>query len=151
MEKYKEKITKRVRLLTVLMMALAAVLIVITVPERLGADWFVNLPDYGTGYLAGMCCVGVLLISAYMAYLTRILRNADALKKAYIAETDERHALMRQKSAEATYLVITIGITAAAAVCAFIDVKIFATLAVTTLFVAHVRLFAKVYYMRKMK
>jgi len=151
MEKYKDKIKKRMRLYTMLILACVVVLIITTSAARLGWDWFASLPDYGMGYAAGMCCAGVILLAANMAYLTRVLRNPDALKKAYIAETDERHALMRQKSAEVTYIVISVGITTAAAVCAFIDIKIFATLAVTTLFVAHVRLIAKVYYMRKMR
>jgi len=150
MEKYKRKVKRRFWICISLAVVLIIIAAVWAVAEIGQSEWAAALPAFGVSYFAGICGGGIGTM-AYMAQRQyHVLRSPAALKKAYIEETDERLALVRQKSGEAAFLLQVGGLSAAAFVCMFINTAVFTTLIVAVIFIALVRLATKIYYFRKL-
>ena len=149
MEEFKKQLQRRQQILACALLFTSSAL---TLSRRFlttqAAEQFIS-PSMVYGFQAGLvtallACGIFLLIRNGM-----FLKNPEQLKKLYIAETDERTLLIRQKSGSVGMNFTLYGLAVGAAVAANLNVTAFFTLLGATFFVALVRLALKLYYRNK--
>ena len=103
------------------------------------------MAGFQTGIAAGL--LGILIFFAVRYALA--LKNEEKLKKLYIAQTDERKALIMQKSGSVCLNVSMFGLMLAGAIAGNFDSRVFFSLVGASLFIALVRGALKLYYFKK--
>jgi len=113
--------------------------------------WFVALTSSSVSYVGGMLVGGGTVLFMQAHKISRTLRNAEALKNAFIADTDERNVHIILQSAKLTFRIVMEVLALAAIAVAFIDMRMCEILLAVALFIMLVWLFSKSYYTRKTK
>jgi len=96
--------------------------------------------------------ISITLIGIFVFFSCRTftaIKNPDKLRKLYIAETDERVLLIRQKSGSAGMNIVMYGLVIGAFIAGNFNYIVFFTLLGACLFVGLVRGFFKLYYRAK--
>lgn len=142
MEQFRKKLRRRV-LLSVIF-CLSGLFIYVALIRITGA------PEYTKGILFGVLS-GSLTVSVFNIFrLMPLLQDEEKLKKAYIAETDERNTLIQKESAR-TVLSISIMIAALAAIAAsFFNPVITLTLSANIILIGIVSIAVTAYYNKKL-
>ncbi|MFC4776008.1 hypothetical protein ACFO9Q_04345 [Paenibacillus sp. GCM10023252] len=146
MDTYKEKIRTRTNLVSLAAIAAAIIFLVLT----LYREHLPVLPSFIKGFHIG-AFIGLELFAAfYLGKYMRVRHNETAMKKMYIAENDERTALILRNASMLGMSVILIGFTFAAIVSGFFSPTVFFTLMGSLLFVMIVFYALWVYYASKL-
>ncbi|HOC34087.1 MAG TPA: hypothetical protein PLH98_02450 [Ruminococcus flavefaciens] len=142
MEQFRKKLRRRV-LLSVIF-CLSGLFIYVALIRITGA------PEYTKGILFGVLS-GSLTVSVFNIFrLMPLLQDEEKLKKAYIAETDERNTLIQKESAR-TVLSISIMTAALAAIAAsFFNPVITLTLSANIILIGIVSIAVTAYYNKKL-
>ncbi len=142
MEEFRKKLRRKVMLSVIFSLSglfIYVALILIT-----------DAPEYTKGILFGVLS-GSLTVSVFNIFrLMPLLQDEEKLKKAYIAETDERNTLIQKESAR-TILSISIMIAALAAIAAsFFNPVITLTLSANIILTGIVSIAVTAYYNKKL-
>ncbi|OPZ21983.1 MAG: hypothetical protein BWZ04_00499 [Firmicutes bacterium ADurb.BinA205] len=142
MEEFRKKLRRRIMLSAIF--CLSGLFIYFALIRITGA------PEYTKGILFGVLS-GSLTVSVFNIFrLMPLLQDEEKLKKAYIAETDERNTLIQKESAR-TVLSISIMIAALAAIAAsFFNPVITLTLSANIILIGIVSIAVTAYYNKKL-
>ncbi|MBP7188293.1 MAG: hypothetical protein KBA55_16400 [Ruminococcus sp.] len=142
MEEFRKKLRRRIMLSVIF--CLSGLFIYVALIRITGA------PEYTKGILIGVLS-GSLTVSVFNIFrLMPLLQDEEKLKKAYIAETDERNTLI-QKEAARTVMSISIMIAALAAIAAsFFNPVITLTLSANIILIGIVSIAVTAYYNKKL-
>lgn len=150
MEAYREKLKKRNGANLVLLIVLAALyggLLFLT--RELPSESDIRFHDFFRGFHLGFFSAveAVLLYTLVKNGFT--LKHPERLRKRYIKETDERMALIRQKTGSFGLAVCEMGLLAGAVAAGFFSETIFFSLLGAAMFVILVENTLMVYYKHK--
>jgi len=151
MEKYRETLKKQKTVYMVYAIALFLLFIVTLAWRVTETSWFMALPSNAESYIGGMLVGGGTVQFMQAHKISRTLRSAEALKTAFIADTDERNVHIILQSAKLTFRIVMEVLALAAIAAAFIDTRVCFTLLAVGLFVVLVWECTKLYYTRKTK
>ncbi len=142
MEQFRKKLRRRIMLSAIF--CLSGLFIYFALIRITGA------PEYTKGILFGVLS-GSLTVSVFNIFrLMPLLQDEEKLKKAYIAETDERNTLIQKESAR-TVMSISIMIAALAAIAAsFFNPVITLTLSANIILIGIVSIAVTAYYNKKL-
>ena len=142
MEEFRKKLRRRIMLSVIF--CLSGLFIYFALIRITGA------PEYTKGILIGVLS-GSLTVSVFNIFrLMPLLQDEEKLKKAYIAETDERNTLIQKESAR-TVMSISIMIAALAAIAAsFFNPVITLTLSANIILIGIVSIAVTAYYNKKL-
>ena len=142
MEEFRKKLRRKVMLSVIF--CLSGLFIYFALIRITGA------PEYTKGILIGVLS-GSLTVSVFNIFrLMPLLQDEEKLKKAYIAETDERNTLIQKESAR-TVMSISIMIAALAAIAAsFFNPVITLTLSANIILTGIVSIAVTAYYNKKL-
>ena len=142
MEQFRKKLRRRIMLSVIF--CLSGLFIYAALIRITGA------PEYTKGILFGVLS-GSLTVSVFNIFrLMPLLQDEEKLKKAYIAETDERNTLIQKESAR-TVMSISIMIAALAAIAAsFFNPVITLTLSANIILTGIVSIAVTAYYNKKL-
>ena len=142
MEQFRKKLRRRIMLSVIF--CLSGLFIYFALIRITGA------PEYTKGILIGVLS-GSLTVSVFNIFrLMPLLQDEEKLKKAYIAETDERNTLIQKESAR-TVMSISIMIAALAAIAAsFFNPVITLTLSANIVLIGIVSIAVTAYYNKKL-
>lgn len=141
MDKYKEKIRKRILVMTIILIIIAVIYFMFS----LFITSLPSVPDFIRGFHMGSF-VGVELVLVYcIAKYAAGLRKDEVLKKLYIEENDERTKLIKQKSEAIGMEICMLGLSIGTITAGFLDTKVFFSLLGALAFTALVRGLIKVY------
>jgi hypothetical protein len=147
MDDYRKKLSRRLWALGVPAVLFAALNILLSLwfnRQRAG-----GIPDFIRGFHWGVM-LGVAAVFLYsLVRYTRALRNGEALKKLYIAETDERALMIRQKAAAGGMSLNLMGLAAAAVIAGYFNTTVFFALLGAALFSGLTNIALKLYYRRR--
>jgi len=144
MEKFKATIQLRIKLLAIVMgiMVLSNGILQI-MRHRLPV-----IPDFIFGFQTGVF-IGMLVFLLYIiSKYSSCLKNADALKKLYIKEHDEREQLIGYKTSVFTMVVMLIILTLSTVIAGFFNIIVFITLLSVVALLLIVTLTTLTYYRR---
>ncbi len=139
MEKFRKGLTLQVVIKCIL--AGGFVLAVLLLPQRTG-----HMGDIAAGFQWGALVGALGSLGVYIVYTIMSLTSQDALKKRYIAETDERKLYILQKSGSVGLDMCTYGLVMGAVIAGKYNEVVFLTLLVACLFVLIVRGALYVFY-----
>jgi len=148
-QEYAKKLKIRLILMCCALLGTCAALIVSSHLATAG-NFSLDYPkDFIAGFQTGIATglFGILIFFAVRYALA--LKNEKRLKKLYIAETDERKALIMQKSGSICLNVSMFGLMLAAAIAGNFDSRVFFSLVGAGLFVSLVRGALKLFYNKK--
>jgi hypothetical protein len=145
MEKFKEKI----RIRTIWMSVTAIFAAVINLFFVFNKTELPTVPDFVKGFQAGVITGLELILVFLIARNIASMKSEKKLKKLYIRETDERRIMILQKTGSIGIEICSIGLILAAIVAGYFSKLVFLTLLGAAAFTLNVRLFLKVYYLRK--
>ncbi|MCH5350185.1 MAG: hypothetical protein J1E40_12730 [Oscillospiraceae bacterium] len=104
---------------------------------------------FAAGYSFGFC-FGVIAAAVVLAIRCGLaFKDPERLKKLYIAETDERNRLIREKTTSGSFTLSALIFGFAASVAAFFSETVTSVLAAVILVMAAVKMSLKFYYDRK--
>jgi uncharacterized membrane protein len=141
MDKYREKIRKRIIVMAFVLIVLAVIyfmlpLIITELP---------SIPDFIRGFHMGSFTAIELVLVFYIVRYIVSLRNEGALKKLYIEENDERTKMIMQKSGAIGMEICMAGLAIGTITAGFLDKTVFFSLLGALAFTALVRGLIKVY------
>ena len=104
---------------------------------------------FSVGYSAGFCSglIGAVLVIAFR-YLV-VLRDTEKLKRIYVAETDERLRLIREKTASGSFTVSILILGFATVIATFFSDTVVCVLAAVIGVMVVIKIAFKFYYDRK--
>lgn len=105
--------------------------------------------DFTSGFRTGFCSgiIGFAVIKAI--FCAAALKNEQKLKAMYIRETDERTALILQKTASSSFCVTIMALAVASVAASFFSMTVLYTLIAIIFFIVFVRMIFQFYYTRK--
>lgn len=105
--------------------------------------------DFTSGFRTGFCSaiVGFAVIKAI--FCAAALKNEQKLKAMYIKETDERTAMIIQKTASSSFSVTIMALAVASVAASFFSMTVLYTLIAIIFFIVFVRTAFQFYYTRK--
>lgn len=142
MEKFKKQIRAKMIFYSgfaVLMAATYTVIYFILDDKDAFAAW------YSFGFCSGVIAAGVVLAIRYGL----IFKDPERLKKLYIAETDERNRLIREKTTSGSFTVSALIFGFAASITSFFSETVTSVLAAVIFVMVIVKMSFKFYYDRK--
>ena len=147
MDAFKKKLAARQWWLAVGVLGLIAAFVL---TFNLEAASVCGLQSFIAGFQTGFTIVIGILLLVILAKTRIAIRNPEQLKKAYIAETDERSLMIRQKAGSAVMNIIMYGLSVGALVAGNFNETVFVTLLAACLFVGLVGVSFKLYYRVKL-
>lgn len=142
MEEFRKKLRRRIMLSVIF--CLSGLFIYFALIRITGA------PEYTKGILIGVLSSSLTVSVFNIFRLMPLLQDEEKLKKAYIAETDERNTLIQKESAR-TVMSISIMIAALAAIAAsFFNPVITLTLSANIILTGIVSIAVTAYYNKKL-
>lgn len=111
--------------------------------------FFANEDSFSEGYSMGFFAGLIVVVLAYAVRYGSVLRDPEKLKKLYIAETDERSRLIREKTASGSFTASVLILALATGVAAFFSVTVSCILAGVIAVLAVIKMSFKFYYDRK--
>lgn len=142
MEKFRKQIKTKLVLHIVFAVMMAAVYIGIY-------NIYDEKDTFSAGYSAGFCSTIIvsMLVIAFRYFM--VLRDPEKLKKLYVAETDERLRLIREKTASGSFVVTILILGFATIIATFFSDTVVCVLAAVIGVMAVVKISFKIYYGRK--
>lgn len=108
-----------------------------------------NLDAISKGFITGLY-ISLLGLSLFFIVKTALsLRSKEALKTHFIKETDERKALILQKTSRMSMIVYSISLGLATCIAFFYNDVVFYTLFGVMLFMAIIKVILKIFYSQK--
>ncbi|MDF2573055.1 MAG: hypothetical protein K0R55_4659 [Sporomusa sp.] len=142
MEKFKQKVQQRTAIMGLVMVVMA---VVFTYLSGFEGD-LPSIPDFIKGFHSGIFTGLELILVFFTAKNLTSMKNETVLKKLYIEETDERTAMIMQKTGAMGMTICMIGLAAATVVSGFYNEVVFFSLLGATIFTALIKGFFKLYY-----
>ncbi len=140
MEHLKQKAIKRIVLLSIAVFGLSIAYFIITKQ---------NLNAISKGFITGLY-ISLLGLSLFFIVKTAFfLRSKEALKTHFIKETDERKALILQKTSRMSMIVYSVSLGLATCIAFFYNDVVFYTLFGVMLFMAIIKVILKIFYSQK--
>lgn len=147
MEQYKNKIKKRLFLLSAfLVLYIAANCIMYA---YVGIKGNGSATDFILGFQFGIGFFVFVLLTYFIIRYILVLRSEKRLKEMYIVETDERKLMIYQKSGSLGMIFAIFGLAIASVLVGYFDTTVFFSLLGACLFVALIRAVLKLYYKNK--
>ena len=146
MEKFKEKLTIRASALACAFTVSALIYFGL----RFFSDQLPVIPSFIQGFQTGVFIAIEMFFIVYMAKYMKAKKDDKALRKMYIAETDEHKILIMQKTGSHGILISLLGLTIGTIIAGFFDSTIFFTLLGATVFVLLVEYLLLAYYSKKL-
>ncbi|MGN0675532.1 MAG: hypothetical protein ACI4KG_07255 [Oscillospiraceae bacterium] len=158
MEKFRKQIKTRMIGYIITAILLAILYIVLVFIDKTNAWGTVLLAsisgtaeegDFTSGFRTGFCSsiVGFAVVKAI--FCAAALKNEKKLKAMYIKETDERTAMILQKTASSSFCVTIMALAVASVVASFFSMTVLYTLIAIIFFIVFVRTAFQFYYTRK--
>ena len=110
---------------------------------------FINEDSFSAGYGMGFFSGLIALVFVYAVRYGSALKNPEKLKKLYIAETDERSRLIREKTASGSFTASVLILGLATVISTFFSETVTCVLAAVIGVIAVIKLCFKFYYDRK--
>ena len=158
MEKFRKQIKTRMIGYIVTAVLLAILYIVLVFIDKTNA-WGTVLPasisgaaeegDFTSGFRTGFCSAIVGFAAVKAVLCAAALKNEKKLKAMYIKETDERTAMILQKTASSSFGVTIMALAVASVVASFFSMTVLYTLIAIIFFIVFVRTAFQFYYTRK--
>ncbi|OAB40192.1 hypothetical protein [Paenibacillus antarcticus] len=124
MEKFKATIQLRIKLLAIVMV----ITVLSNVILQFMRDRLPARPDFIFGFQTGVF-IGLLVFLLYIiSKYTACLKNAEALKKLYIKEHDEREQLIAYKASVLALVVLLVIVALSTVIAGFFNIIVFITL-----------------------
>lgn len=109
-----------------------------------------HFSDFHLGFQTGLSGTGVILFIYLSIKYILVLRKADALKKLYYQENDERTRAISEKSGGTLMYVCTIIILMAGIVAGYFNAAVFFTLVGCSMFLLITRAIISLYYSKNL-
>ena len=142
MESFKRKVKIRILLVLCSIIALAFLFFALHFSTLLKTD-------AQQGFSWGFFMAAEVLLLAFLLRWLNAYRDPDALKRLYVAQTDERKIAIQQKSLSASFRIVVFSLAIGALVAGFLNFTVFITLAVVLLFFTLVKIGSMAYYTKK--
>ena len=142
MEKFKKQIIAKIVICIVLAVLTAAVYISVYI-------FLDEKTTFSAGFSSGLCASLITIILICTARYGSALKDPEKLKKLYIAETDERIKLIREKTASGSFTVSVFILGLSALVSSFFSETVTYVLAGVIGVLAVIKMSFKFYYDRK--
>ncbi|MBP7176611.1 MAG: hypothetical protein KBA53_10435 [Thermoclostridium sp.] len=147
MEKFKVKVQKRVMILALTAISIAAVYLLLVSGLVIATP---SIPGFIKGFHMGSFLgVELILVFFTVKYLTA-MKNEATLKKLNIEENDERTRMIMEKTGGVGMIVFVIASAIAAIVAGFFNETVFYTLLAATAAASLIRGACKLYFYRKL-
>jgi len=148
MDNFKKQITVRLNLL-ILGLGVTSLSLILSSRYNKPASESELMQSFISGFQVGIAAALLLVMFYFVIRFARAITNSERLRQLYIAETDERNALIRQKTGSIGMNVTNFGLILGTVVAGNINDTAFLTMLAASLFVGLVHAFLKIYYRRK--
>jgi len=148
MDAYKKQVTVRLNLL-ILGLGVTSLSLILSSRYHKPASESELMQGFISGFQAGIAVALLLVMLLFVIRFARAITNSERLRQLYITETDERNALIRQKTGSIGMNVTNFGLILGTVVAGNINDTAFITMLAASLFVGLVHAFLKIYYRRK--
>jgi len=148
MEEFRKTLQRRQTYLSLGLLFAAVVILLGRGLARIQSN-SVFAPEIVSGFHTGLATAFTAVLLFRTVRIRMMSKNPEQMKKLYIAETDERTLLIKQKSGSVGMNFVLYGLLVGACVAGYFEIIAFFTLLCATVFVALVRLSLKLYYRRK--
>ena len=148
MDNFKKQITVRLNLL-ILGLGVTSLSLILSSRYNKPASESELMQSFISGFQVGIAAALLLVMFYFVIRFARAITNSERLRQLYITETDERNALIRQKTGSIGMNVTNFGLILGTVVAGNINDTAFLTMLAASLFVGLVHAFLKIYYRRK--
>jgi len=148
MDNFKKQVTVRLRLL-IFGLGVTSLSLILSSRYDKPASESEFMQDFISGFQAGIAVALLLVLFFFVIRFARAITNSERLRQLYIIETDERNALIRQKTGSIGMNIANFGLILGTVVAGNINDTAFLTMLAASLFVGLVHAFLKIYYRRK--
>ena len=142
MEKFRKQIITRLIICMIFAVLTAAVYITIYA-------LFIDEKPFSAGFSAGLCSGFITTLIIYAVRYGSAIKNPEKLKKLYIAATDERSRLIREKTASGSFTASVLVLGLATVIATFFSNTVACVLAAVIAVMAVIKMSFKFYYDRK--
>ena len=151
MEKYRESLKKRQQVygFTAAMIPVFTLLVRVWTNRLAISPGNGHLADFMHGMSVGLLCMIILVLAKGMFSARKALKDEVALKKLYIAETDERTVFLRNKMGVVGVRGAVFLLLFASVIASFFHAVVSFTLAIAAAGISFVFLVVKIYYKAK--